>query len=326
MNRFIKIIISIITLVIFISVIFFFWASSSNHDKNEYTQIIENNYPQTQGNDSTFSIITYNIGYLSSLTNNLPVAKTKKLFDDNLLRAYNEFDKVDADIICFQEIDYYAKRSFYVNQQVELQKLGYNHIFQAVNWDINYLPFPYFPPSAHHGEVFSGQSIFSKQPLTDNKRIALDRVADSPFYIDAFYLDRLAQVSKTTLGGKPIILINIHFEAFDVPTRTKHAQYIITLYNKYKDDFPVFLLGDFNSDKAYPNAAIQLLINLPGLKNAVNLDQKTYPSINPTDRLDYIFYNEKYIELRGSKILTEFGDASDHLPVFLEFSLKNFND
>ncbi len=322
MNKFVKIILSIIATFLVIAITFFFWASSSNHTKDEYSQLIKNNYLTTAVNDSVFSIITYNIGYLSGLTNNLPIAKTKKLFDGNLALVYQKLEQINADIICFQEIDYYAKRSYYVNQQNELQKLGYNYIFQAVNWDVNYLPFPYFPPSAHHGLVYSGQSIFSKQPLINNERIVLARVENSPFYRDAFYLDRLAQVSKTTLNGKDVILINVHFEAWDVPTRTKHANYIATLYNQYKDNYPVLILGDFNSDRAYTNAAIQIIIDLPGIKNAVNLEEKTYLSITPTDRLDYIFYNEKFIELKSSKILTEFEDASDHLPVMMEFRLK----
>lgn len=321
-NKFLKLVFILVTFPIIASTAFFFWASSSNHNESEYAQLIENNYDQKTDTDSVYSIVTYNIGYLSGLTNNLPVAKTKQLFDDNLEHVFQEFEKINPDIICFQEIDYYAKRSYFVNQQDELRKLGYNYIFQAVNWDINYLPFPYFPPSAHHGEVYSGQSIFSKQALTDNKRLVLDRVEDSPFYRDAFYLDRLAQVSKTTLGGKTVVLINVHFEAFDVPTRTKHANYVATLYNIYKNDYPVIILGDFNSDIEYADAAIQFIINLPGIKNAVNLDKKTYLSLNPTNRLDYIFYNEDFIELKNSSILSSFGQASDHLPVLMEFSLK----
>lgn len=321
-NNFLKSLFSVITLLSIAIVTFFYWASSNNHSEDEYLQLIENNYAQRIDNDSVYSIITYNIGYLSGLTNNLPVAKSKALFEDNLTHAYQTFEALNADIICFQEIDYYAKRSYYVNQQAELQQLGYNNISQAVNWDVNYLPFPYFPPSAHHGEVYSGQSIFSKQPLFDNERIVLDRVENSPFYRDAFYLDRLAQVSKTTLGGETVVIINVHFEAWDVPTRTKQAQYISTLYKKYKDDYPVIILGDFNSDRIYTNAAVQLIIDLPGIKNAVNLDEKTYPSINPTVRIDYIFYNEKFIELRTAKILAEFGEVSDHLPIYMSFKLK----
>jgi len=301
---------------------FYYWASSAKYPEEDYSKLIVNNYTQQLDKDSIYSIITYNIGYLSGMTNNLPVAKTKDLFDANLIRVYREFEKIDADLICFQEIDYGSKRSYYVNQQNELQQLGYNYIFQAVNWDINYLPFPYFPPSAHHGRVFSGQSIFSKHLLIDNERIVLDRVEDSPFYREAFYLERLAQVSKTILEGKTIVVINVHLEAFDQPTRINHAKQIIKLYNRYQDKYPVLLVGDFNSDKEFDNAVIKSIFSLPGIKSAVPSREKTYPSSMPNARLDYIFYNEAFIELSSAGIITSAGESSDHLPIMMEFRLK----
>ena len=301
---------------------FFFWASSANHSIDDYAQLIENNYVVSQDEDSIFSLITYNIGYLSGMTNNLPVPKPKELFDENLLSVYSEFEKFNADIICLQEIDYHSKRSFYVNQQEELQKLGYNNVFQAVNWDKKYLPFPYYPFSVHYGEMYSGQSILSKYPLIDINRIVLERVASYPFYRDAFYLDRLAQVSKILIGADTVILINVHLEAFDSVTRTNQTRYLADLLSDYKDTFPLLLAGDFNSDEQRNQASIKILLEIPGIKSAGHELGKTFPSVNPKVRLDYIFYNEKFIEIKSAKILTSFGDASDHLPLLMEFKLK----
>ena len=322
MHKTVKYILTFFIVLLLSMVAFYFWASSSNYTENEYSQLIEGNYPSSVDNDSVYSIITYNLGYLSGMTNNLPVAKPKSLFDDNLKTVYKEFENLNPDIICFQEIDFHSKRSYNVNQQEELQKLGFNYIYQAINWDVNYLPFPYYPPSAHFGEIYSGQSIFSKYKLEDNERIVLDRVEDSPFYRDAFYLDRLAQVSKVIIDEKTVVLINVHFEAFNKPTRTNHAQHMVKLYSEYKDKYPVLLVGDFNSDEEYDNAAIQLLLDIPGVKSAGHDQGKTFPSANPKVRLDYIFYNEEFIELRSAEVLTSFGQASDHLPVRMEFKLK----
>ncbi|RLD24593.1 MAG: endonuclease/exonuclease/phosphatase [Bacteroidetes bacterium] len=304
---------------------FYFWASSTNHPEEDYSKLITNDYPENIDTDSVHSLITYNIGYLSGMTNNRAVEKSEKLFDDNLTRVYSQFEKYNADIICFQEIDYHSKRSYYVNQQDELQELGYNYIFQAVNWDVNYLPFPYYPLSAHHGEIYSGQSIFSKYSLVNPERIILERVASNPFYRDAFYLDRLAQVVKTTINNKTIVLINLHLEAFDKATRTKQVRYIAEIYNRYKDLFPVLMAGDFNSDIEFDKAAIKTILEIPGIASAhFNEDnkEKTFPSVNPQVRLDYIFYNTMFIEPLNSEILTSFGESSDHLPVLFEFKLK----
>ncbi len=301
---------------------FYFWASSANHSPEEYSQLIENDYPNSDDADSIITIITYNIGYLSGMTNNLPVPKPQTLFDENLLSVYSEFEKYNANIICLQEIDYHSKRSFYINQQEELQKLGYNNVFQAVNWDKKYLPFPYYPLSMHYGEIYSGQSILSKYPLIDINRIVLERVASYPFYRDAFYLDRLAQVSKILIGGDTVVLINVHLEAYDFITRTNQTRYIAELYNDYKNNFPVLLAGDFNSDEQRNDASINILLEIPGIKSAGHRLGKTFPSVNPKVRLDYIFYNEEFIELKSAAVLTSFGEASDHLPVLMEFKLK----
>ncbi len=321
-NKIIKKISIVITVILLAIVLFFFWASSENYTKQYYSKLIKKDYPVSMNKDSVYSIITYNIGYLSGMTNNLPVPKPKGLFEKNLSTVYQEFGKVDADMICFQEIDYHSKRSYYVNQQEVLQNPGYNYVYQAVNWDKKYVPFPYFPLSVQFGEILSGQSILSKYPIQDPERIVLNRVKNNPFYYDAFYLDRLAQVCKFAIDGKIVVIVNVHLEAFDEETRTNHANTVADLYNKYKDDYPVLLVGDFNSDVAFENAAIKTIFRLEGIKSAVDLNQKTFPSASPTHRIDYIFYNEGFIELVSAKILTSVGEASDHLPLMMKFSLK----
>ena len=70
-------------------------------------------------------------------------------------------------------------------------------------------------------KIVSGQSIISKYKLKDHERIVLERVPDNPFYKDALYLERLAQVVKVVLDGKEVVVINTHLEAFDKTTRVK---------------------------------------------------------------------------------------------------------
>ncbi len=323
MNKKLKISGSVIAILVIVGILFYLWASSANYSSRYYSQLIEKNYPVSDNYDSVYSIITYNLGYLSGMTNNLPIPKPQVLFEENLSTVYSEFGKIDADIICFQEIDYHSNRSYFVNQQEELQKLGYKYAFQAINWDKKYLPFPYSPISLHFGEILSGQSILSKYPLQEIERIVLSRVASSPFYRNAFYLDRLAQVCKVKIDRRIVVIINVHLEAYDAPTRTNHANKVAELYFKYKDDYPVLLVGDFNSDIAFENATIHAILNLPEIKSVVDIQEKTFPSVAPTTRLDYIFYNENFIELKSAKILTSLGVASDHLPVLMKFKLKD---
>jgi len=330
MSKLLKIISKFLLAIILFFIAFYFWASSSNFDIDEYSKLIINNYPADITNDSVYSIITYNIGYLSGMTNNLPINREAKFFDDNLKSVVAQFERLDPDIIAFQEIDFASRRSYDINQQNEIAKLGYNFVGQVINWDKKYLPFPEFPMSMHYGRILSGQSILSKYEIIDQDRIELKRNTTNPFYYDAFYLDRLAQIVKINIvklnqKNQTLVIINVHTEAFHQETRIEQIENIIHLFQKYNKTYPTILLGDFNSDINFENAGIELLINLPKTGcaafdriNTVN----TFNSDKPSERLDYIFYNTDFIEYIQGGVLSEFKQASDHLPLLMKFKLK----
>lgn len=310
----------------FVVVGFYFWASSPNLSANDYNNLGQYDYSSHVKNDSVYSIITYNIGYLSGMTNNLPIERPKSLFDQNMNKVIYELKKTDADFVAFQEIDYDSKRSYHVNQQNELGKLGYPYYGQNINWDKKYVPFPYYPLSLHFGKILSGQSVLSKYPILDQERIALQRNTGNPFYYDSFYIDRLAQVCKIKIKDKTLVLINVHLEAYDKDTRMKQMQEVKNIYIKYYQDFPTILLGDFNSDIHFEDAAINILMNLSDTGCAAfdtSQAQNTFSSDSPTERLDYIFYNKNYIQELDAKILEQFKIASDHLPLLMKFKLKD---
>ncbi|MCH3884376.1 endonuclease/exonuclease/phosphatase family protein [Tenacibaculum aquimarinum] len=325
MKRFFRVLSLFIFLLLIAFTLFFVWASSPTMEESQYEKLITKEYPTSTVNDSIYSIVTYNIGYLSGMTNNRAVAKPKELFDKNLSIVKSEFKKVNADIIAFQEIDYASARSYDVDQQDEIAKLGYNYIAEGTNWDETYVPFPYWPPSMHFGRMHSGQSVISKYPIKEYKRIVLERVADAPFYRDALYIERLAQVTKIIIEGKEVVVINVHLEAFDKQTRVNQFNVVLELFNSYKDKNPTILLGDFNSRARDKEAIIQKMFDLEDVGNAAfNAENpgNTFDSKNPVERIDYIFYTKNSIEYVDGKVLTEFGEASDHIPVEMQFKLK----
>ena len=326
MKRFLKYFFNFLLLLAIPFVIFFFWASSSTLEEEDYSKLTTLENAVLPKKDSIFSIVTYNIGYLSGMTNNLPVAKSKELFDENLQKVLRETKKINPDIISFQEIDYDASRSYHVNQEEEIADLGYAFRAKTVNWDERYLPFPYWPISTHFGKVVSGQSIISKYPLKEQERIVLPRVANAPFYRNAFYLERLAQVVKVVLNGKDVILINIHLEAFEKETRVQQFQEVLKIFNQYSNKYPTILLGDFNSRARDENAIVQQIFAMKDIGNAafnMNNPGNTFNTKNPYERIDYIFYTKNSIEYISGKVLNEFEQASDHLPVEMKFKLKN---
>ncbi|AOW18484.1 endonuclease/exonuclease/phosphatase [Polaribacter vadi] len=325
MKRFLKFIFRLLFLLIIATIVFFFWASSSTLKETEYVSLTKVDDQIQIKNDSIFSIVTYNIGYLSGMTNNRPIAKPKFLFDENLQKVLAETQKVNPSIIAFQEIDYDATRSYNINQEEQIAQLGFPYRARTINWDEHYVPFPYWPISMHFGKVVSGQSIISKYPIKEQQRIVLQKVEDAPFYRNAFYLERLAQVVKVVLKDQEIMIINVHLEAFDKATRVKQFDEVVKLFNQYKEQYPTILLGDFNSEANDTSAVIQKMFAMKDVGNAAfNVDkiENTFDSKSPYKRIDYIFYTKNSIEYISGKVLNEFEEASDHLPVFMEFKLR----
>ena len=307
---------------------FYFWAQRANWSPDKHTELLHTEI-RSPIDDSTFSLLTYNIGYLSGMTNNEAVKRKRSLFDNNLQTAQSLIKQLQPDIACFQEIDYESSRSYEVNQEEAIAKPDYTYTARAVNWDKKYVAFPYWPISMHFGKIVSGQSVLSKYPIEDQQIDTLVKVSTAPFFYNAFYLERLAQIIKVKIDKRDMIVINVHLEAFDRETRRIHTLKVLELYKKYSRDYPVILCGDFNSSPDEQDPTIDILLQagiatadlLPSSIKTGNFD-KTYNSLNPSERLDYIFYTADKITLLDSRLIKEAGQISDHLPLWAQFRLK----
>ncbi|MBP0019325.1 MAG: endonuclease/exonuclease/phosphatase family protein [Cyanobacteria bacterium SBLK] len=313
-------------------VLFYFWASSGSYPQDKYAEIISEESDREQNNekDDTFAVVSYNLGYLSGLTNNTAKPRTLEFFEKNLNAVIQALKPLKIDAIALQEIDLNSQRSFNINQVDKLARgLGMKNHAIAVNWDKNYVPFPYFPFSAHFGRLLSGQAILSCYPIQEHDRIVLEKVVDNPFYYNAFYLDRLAQIVRLKVRDETVILINVHLEAFDKPTRRKQTQFLQQLLAKYQE-YPILLMGDFNSpppSPEHPQPTISLLLDLRDLVPVVQSDRllsqeaKTFPADDPIAKIDYIFYSRDRLELLEWRVVREARQASDHLPLMARFRL-----
>ena len=165
MRKALKFLLAVISILLLLSVVFYYWASAATLPQESYSKIINKPITAEVDQDSIYSILTYNVGYLSGMTNNKAVKRTKDLFDTNLKRLKNNLKTINPDIIAFQEIDFDADRSYHVNQMEAISNIGYPYAAQAINWDERYLPFPYGMPNKHFGQVISGQSINSKYKI-----------------------------------------------------------------------------------------------------------------------------------------------------------------
>jgi len=174
------IIFSILILSFFIG--FFFWASSTVVSYDSYAQKTSFHIDTNHSASHTFSLLTYNIGYLSGMTNNLPVERSKVLFDNNMSAINELLKKQEADVVLFQEIDFDSKRSFNTNQYKAIALgAGYRDGAYVVNWDKRYVPFPYWPIKTHFGRILSGQAILSQYAIYSNERLILPKPQSNSF-------------------------------------------------------------------------------------------------------------------------------------------------
>lgn len=325
-----RIIIAIPVILLLGVMVFYFWGSSGSLALSQMNSkiVYHNNYRKSF---DTVEVITYNLGYLSGMTNNLPLDRTNDLFYDNLTRTRRLLSKQDADIIGFQEIDFGSKRSFFMNQLDSIAKTGgYPVAYRSINWDKTYLPFPYWPPGQHFGQILSGQAILSKYELIPVETVTLDKPINASFLYNSFYLDRLIQIVKLDLSGQELIVMNLHLEAFDKETRVLHAEVVKKLYEKYAVDFPVLIIGDFNSEAEYIDTQDALAIIMTGkeIRSAIESHQyfnettKTFPSEAPDRMIDYILFNDNRIQKVESEVLLGAGQISDHLPVRMKFVFR----
>lgn len=325
-----KLVLAILSSLVLALAAFYVWATSGSYPRDKYTEILTYEVAAADSEDNALSLVSYNIGYLSGLTNQEAVQRPKALFDKNLADAIAALRPLSPDIIALQEIDINSNRSYNTNQLTALANaLGLGNAGLAINWNKNYVPFPYWPISAHFGKIVSGQAVLSRYPIKKNERIVLDKVASRPFFYNAVYLDRLAQVTKVDINGRPLMVINVHLEAFDNPTRFKQTRAVRAMAEAYAKEHPVLLVGDFNSALNRPEEgerSIEIMAESALFQSAVPrdewTDQPTFPSQPAEHKLDYLFYTPKTIELKDSRVVTEAGTASDHLPLMLTFTLK----
>ncbi len=314
--------------------VFYFWGSSTNWSSEEYNQT-EHFSDRAKRTSDTLSVMTYNIGWLSGMTNNLPVDRDEALYAKNLQDALSLLDKIHPTLIGFQEIDVFAKRSYYYNQPDSLGiYLKYLNGSLAVNWDKKYVPFPYWPLKYHFGKLISGQYVMSDLKILKNEYVVLPKPVNAPFYYNAFYLDRLIQKTLIETKNGELLLMNVHLEAFDQETRVLHVEAVIDEYLKYADELPVLLIGDFNSRaigaEGPLNESARKMFEVPGIGMAITdslfltnpKQYYTFSSGDPVEKIDYIFYNTKFIEKLDAQVIQEAGQVSDHFPVWMQFVLK----
>jgi endonuclease/exonuclease/phosphatase family metal-dependent hydrolase len=120
-----------------------------------------------------------------------------------------------VDFYLLQEVDTAARRSYYINQMAELERIfpAHNSSF-GINFSVGYVPLPLMKPWDAIGYVQAGLLSLCKYAPYENTRYQYPGTFAWPTRI--FNLDRCMSVHKIqTRSGKDLILINSHNSAYD---------------------------------------------------------------------------------------------------------------
>jgi endonuclease/exonuclease/phosphatase family metal-dependent hydrolase len=229
------------------------YAMISDYKPEGKEVITQSDNPSLLNDSLTFSFLTWNIGYAGLdkdmdffKDGGIKVITPENNFRENFSRIEDFLSKNDTiDFIYIQEIDRDSKRSYRVDEYENISKKlqGYNPFF-AVNYDVFFVPAPPLKPM---GKVVSGLATFSKYTPESSARYSLP--GDFGFPTQLFYLDRCFMVNRYKLsGGKELVLINTHNEAFDEGDIRKAQMETMRDYimNEYNSGNYVIAGGDWN--------------------------------------------------------------------------------
>jgi len=311
---------------------------------------MEGNASDIQTKDSVFTILSWNIGYFGLGKDcdffydggrmSRPSKESYRKYSAEALEYLKQTGRVD--FCFFQEVDVKSRRSYYDDQVAMLREIfPLMESSSALNYLVSFVPVPLRNPM---GKVKSGLVSFSSYHTMENTRYTFPGSYDWP--VRLFMLDRCYLLSRLALpGGKDLVLINTHNEAFDDGSQRNREIAVLkeVMLKEYEKGNFVITGGDWN---------LNPVGELPGTFSTGDIWKKIKPAIEadffpdgwkwvfdpeiPTNRdVDQIYKRGKtpttiidfFVvspNISVEKVKTEdLGfEWSDHQPIRMEFKLK----
>ncbi len=264
-------------------------------------------------------ILTWNISYgygMHSEGTHGYRRMPKDHFESSLSSISELIRLEDPDIVLMQEVDFDSKRSYFIHELDHLaRKSGLLYRDELISWNCAYVPYPGLNPLRQFGKVISGGGILSRYPLQMIQHDLLPKPKENPGIYNHFYLSRFLQMVKLRLGEAPesprLTLMNLHLEAFSKDNRELH---LVKLQDRLRDFNVDIAGGDFNG-------SIHLFPETLAHWQELPASEPTFPSVNPTERLDGFIIKKSRI-LNSSVKTLDTGIVSDHFPLLLEFEVE----
>ena len=243
-------------------------------------------------------LVTYNVGIFN-----------KYIKDDYQLIA-DMMKEIDADAICMNELDNNTNRTRHVYQLKHFASL-------MGSWDFEYgAAMPY-----DGGEY--GDAVLSKHPIIETRSYRLPCAASQPGE------DRSLCVIRVEIDGKDLYVASTHLDHLSGDASRLVQANEIRRIRDTELDGDLILAGDLN---AIPSSNV-IATMTAFLTNVGTIDQYTFPSENPTRKIDYILYApighfgvQNCTVVSRSDQQVDGVDASDHRPVVADIRFQTEED
>jgi len=239
--------------------------------------------------DKPLKVLSYNIHHAN------PPSKPNYIDLPAIAKVIKESG---ADLVALQEVDVNTIRSGKgINQAEELGRLTGMNFFFVKGIDFE------------GGEY--GIGILSKFQIleTDSLRLPMkEGLGGEPRVV--------AMITVEPIKGKQLIFASTHLD-LKPEHRELQAKAIVQKLGNSKT--PVILAGDFN---AKPDSEVIAIFD-KNFKRSSIPNGFTIPVVKPNREIDFVMYSpEKKFQVKKHVVINE-TYASDHLPVLVEFNIKN---
>ena len=259
-------------------------------------------------------LMTYNIHYGNNINNEYNIKEIAEVIKES-----------KAELICLQEIDnHWGSRSNYENLIEMLSEItGFNYFYAPI-YDK-----PSQRGSSYPNEQF-GVGFLSKYEIIKSYNYNISRWStqkEDPQPGDKDFPPKKGGFGYILINknGKLISVYNTHLDyRASPPSGYKKSIREIQVKEMLKimniNTYPTILMGDMNTDRSSKEVFEPLL---QFFNDAWPLGNKgngySFPSNNPTSRIDYILTSKNIIVKKGNLMNTT---ASDHLPVIIDIELQ----
>lgn len=255
------------------------------------------------------------------------MVKNNNMGSQTRYKMLRQIKSTNADILCFQEFSSSVNPDWYNNIVAVAKGLGY--------------PYYFFSHDVDGDRLFNGSVIFSRYPIADTGMVRFPRPTLPEALVfadikinhtmirvytthlqsnqfrkqDLSKIEELKEARGNVLGNARHILSKL---SIAIRHRSIQADMVKDLINN--SPYPKILCGDLNDvPNSYTYKTIKGDMQDAFLRRKFGIG-RTYTSLSPTLRIDYIFADDNFKIKQCKRVTTRY---SDHFMVLADVALKN---